>query len=148
MTTMTVSRVLLLLASWADDADGKALSAPDAVSVVQAHQRAERYRAMVTAIREAIATGHAPVVVPKRRAKVSIAKMDAPAFWQTHGEAVQAIIAVYGLNWKIAAPYGQTELAEIPSKWCSWKGPRGSRITWPSDARIPAAAYWPDGVIP
>lgn len=149
MSTMSVTTALSILESWGQDAASRALSAPDAFGAVAAHQRSQRYGAMVAAIRSALAETGAPplIVVPATRKRAPV-MMGALAFWALHAEAVQAIIGVYGLSWKCRAPMGETELVQVPSKWRSCIGERGTRLNWPRETRMPAARFWPAGVLP
>jgi hypothetical protein len=142
--SMTISKVLILLDSWAADADGRVLTAPDAFAVVTAHQRAGRYRAMTTAIRDALAAGQVPAVVSAKRPARKAAKtrvMTAPEFWEAHALAKAAIMAVYGQGWACAAPIGETLIVTLPARILP--SARGTRL-----GRFPAARYWPGGVLP
>lgn len=88
---------------------------------------------------------------PRKRApcnKKAVASLTAFDFWSAHSSAVEAIGAKYGCAWKVAAPFGETVIANVPAKFRSGKTARGTIIRWPEDHRIPAAQYWPDGRIP
>lgn len=90
-------------------------------------------------------------VKPAKRAKTVTAKaptMNAVEFWSMQHKAVESIIAVYGLGWKVRAPFDETILATIPSKFRSYVTERGTRIKWGADHRLPAAQYWPGAKLP
>lgn len=74
--------------------------------------------------------------------------MGALQFWALHGQAVQNIIATHGLNWKVRAPFGETLLVTIPSKYRKAVTARGTTLKWAADHRMPAASYWPDQALP
>jgi hypothetical protein len=75
-------------------------------------------------------------------------RLGAREFWDMHAIAVQAIGNVYGAGWKCRAPLGETVLATVPAGLRSYKTPTGSTIRWLRDHRMPAAQFWPGGVLP
>jgi hypothetical protein len=97
----------------------------------------------------------APVVriVPARAApfrkagKAKASAIGAEEFWSLHSEAVRAMVAAHGLAWRSNRPEETIE-ATLPARLCSYVGPRGGRIRWRRDQRMPAPKYWPDGRLP
>lgn len=151
MSKLTIAKTLILLGSWASDADHRALMAADAVSTVRAAEKARLYRGMVEAIREAIENKTPlPAVIPAKRAarKPKAEPLGALAFWAMHAEAVAAIKAEYGERWGVVAPYGNTELVAVPACWRRFKTARGTILQWHRDHRMPAARFWPTGELP
>lgn len=84
---------------------------------------------------------------PRPRKQVIEGKVSAPAFWSMHASAVRSIAAEHGERWFLTAP-ADTILVSVPTRLRSYIGPLGGRITWRRDWRMPAARYWPDGVLP
>jgi hypothetical protein len=88
------------------------------------------------------------VAKPAKVAKVAkVPAIDAMEFWRLHGEAVECMISIYGRNWKVRAPMGETSLVTI-TKYRSHKTERGTMLRWGKDHRFPAARYWQGGVYP
>lgn len=143
----------------------RAETTPDYREVIVHIDRARRLQAMAQAVRQVAAQDvlqvPAPVaaggvVVPMRKraaagrpvAAPKAPKLTAWEFWRMHGQAVDAVRAVYGDAWKIRAPFGDTVLAMLPAGFKSAKTERGTVIKWASGYRMPAAKYWPDGRLP
>lgn len=143
----------------------RAETTPDYREVIVHIDRARRLQAMAQAVRQVAAQDvlqvPAPVaaggvVVPMRKraaagrpvAAPKAPKLTAWEFWRMHGQAVDAVRAVYGDGWKIRAPFGDTVLAMLPAGFKSAKTERGTVIKWASGYRMPAAKYWPDGRLP
>lgn len=158
---MLISSVIGSLEHDARMAMAVAETTPDYREVVVSIERARRLRAMAEAVRQVasadvLAPASTAIVVPMRRrsgAKVAAtapkpAKVGAWEFWRMHGQAVDAVRAVYGDAWKIRAPFGDTVLATVASGWKSAKTERGTVVKWPADGRMPAAKYWPGGEFP
>ena len=70
------------------------------------------------------------------------------AFWAAHSLAIGAIGEVYGPNWAIKAPIGETVLVRLPASFCVIITERGTRLRWRRDWRMPAVRFWPDLEIP
>lgn len=157
---MSLSVVSAQLKQWAEAAALKAVRAndPDTVHVMQ--QVADQYRTLLKTVQGAavelqeaqrkLAEPPAPKPprVPRRGSKLEVME-----FWAKHGEAVNAIIAVYGLNWKTRAPFGDTVLATVPLGWRSAKTgvlreDGGNAVRWRKDGRMPAPRFWPGQKLP
>ena len=69
-------------------------------------------------------------------------------FWAAHSLARGAIGAVYGPNWAIKAPVGETVLLRLAPRMCALVTERGTRLRWRRDWRMPGARFWPGGRIP
>lgn len=151
MSKLTIAKTLILLGSWASDADHRALMAADAVSTVRAAEKARLYRGMLESIREALAANVTPLVIPAKRAPRKLgakaAVLTALEFWAMHAEAVAAIQDEHGERW-VVAPFGHTELVTVPARWLKFRTERGTILTWRRDQRMPAAKYWPTGELP
>jgi hypothetical protein len=150
---MTISKTLILLGSWASDADSRAMMAAEPLAVVRSAEQSRLYRGMAEAIREAIAAQvPLPAIIPaKRAARKPAAKakpLNALEFWAMHAEAVAAIKAEYGERWGVASPFGATELVAVPACWRKFKTERGTILQWHRDQRMPAARFWPTGELP
>lgn len=76
------------------------------------------------------------------------AGVSAERFWQAAGAAQRAIIERYGLRWAILAPIGETILVTVPPRLRSYQTKGCTTIRYRADHRLPAAPYWPGGVIP
>lgn len=177
MSKLTIAKTLILLGSWASDADHRALMAADAVSTVRAAEKARLYRGMLESIREALVANVTPLVVirstTKRAAKAvssdrlgdtrtrsaslgaassrtakGRSTLSALSFWALHSQAVEAIRAEHGERWGVVAPFGHTELVTVPARWLKFRTERGTILTWRRDHRIPGARYWPTGELP
>jgi hypothetical protein len=108
-------------------------------------------RSAQTSERAPVATVAKPAkvkAVAKKLAAPKPTKLAALAFWRMHGQAVDAIRAVYGDNWRTAAPFGETELVELASGYRRAKTERGTILRWSKDQRIPSARYWPGQAFP
>lgn len=101
---------------------------------------------------DAPVTPAAPKAKPVRKAAapkvVKPVKLKALEFWALHGQAVSAISAVYGDQWQVTAPFGETALATLAVGYRSAKTERKTVLRWSKDQRIPAARYWPNGCLP
>lgn len=70
---------------------------------------------------------------------------DYDSYVAARAEAVAACIADHGLSWKLAE--GASVPCRLPAKWTACKVfGRVSRS--PRDMRLPAAQYWPGGILP
>ncbi len=76
------------------------------------------------------------------------AKLSALEFWRLHGQAVDSIRVIHGDSWKIAAPFGETELVTLAAGYKRVKTERGTVLNWSTDQRVPAARYWPGEAFP
>lgn len=83
----------------------------------------------------------------RKPAKAKANSIGAEEFWSLHSEAVRAIVAAHGLAWRSNRPEETIE-ATLPARLCSYVGPRGGRIRWRRDQRMPAPKYWPGGALP
>lgn len=84
-----------------------------------------------------------------RAVKTPVSKpvaVTAEGFWRAHGAAVRGIGDRFGTRWYLQA--SETVCATVPSKLRSYKSERGTVIKFRADHRLPAACYWPGGVIP
>lgn len=99
---------------------------------------------MALSIRFALAECPAPVAKKPRTTK----KITPSDFWAAHSAAVAAIEDRYGRRWRFEAPFGDVVQVSLPARLRSMIGPRGGKITWARDWNMPAAQYWPSGVIP
>lgn len=147
---MSLTVVTEQLKVWADASATKARRANDPDSIKALEQAAAQFQRLSALVQAGITELAAYRAHPVRKAATvrPTGRMTAVEFWGRHGQAVQAIIGKFGLNWKIKAPFGETELAIVPSGWHSGKMVSGTRIRWPGDLRVPAARFWPDGHIP
>lgn len=160
---MSLSAVVFQLNTYADSAALKARQANDPDSICGMTKAAEQFKALAAMVQEAIESESArrgsvscgkprPREVPHRQVSYrrhgGRAGMSAFQFWHGHGQAVQAIIGEFGLNWKIKAPIGQTILVTVPPCWRSGKTERGGTVRWSADHRMPSAGYWPGGELP
>lgn len=155
---MSLSIVASQLKSWGDSAalKGGRLNDPDSIGAMEA--AADQFKRLASIVQEAIDSelarrsvaerGNARPVEAGHRGHGGRAVMSAFQFWAAHGRAVQAIIADFGLNWKVKAPIGATVLAGVPACWRSGKTYRGGIVRWSRDHRMPAARYWPAGALP
>lgn len=105
-------------------------------------------------IADLIAQITAPIPAPAkakpepRKSTPSTRRIGAREFWDMLAIAVHAINYVYGTGWKCRAPLGETVLASVPAGLRSYKTPTGSTVRWLRDHRMPAARFWPGGVLP
>lgn len=151
---MHISTVISTLDHDAGLAMMEAARTPSYADVIVHTERARRFRAMASAIREAVRTLE-PVAAPKARKAAAKAPkvVKAPAitgfaFWALHGRAVDAIRAIYGDAWKVKAPPEHTVLASVIPALRTITSERGTKIKYPRDGRFPAAEYWPGSEIP
>lgn len=142
---MSLSVVSAQLKQWADNAALKATRANDPDSIHALNQAADQFRKLMETVQGAAVE----LEVSKRKpAPRRAGGMNAFGFWLLHGQAVDAIIAVYGLDWKTRAPFGDTALATVPT-WCrSGKTEKGGIVRWSKDHRVPGARFWPDRKFP
>jgi hypothetical protein len=103
-----------------------------------------------TAPAEVVEIAPAKAKITKARAikPAKPVKLSALDFWQLHGQAVERIRSEFGDSWRVAAPFGRTELVTLASGYRSVKTERGTLLKWPRDMRVPAADYWPSGAFP
>lgn len=152
--TVSIQDVAIQIDAWARDAAADAVATPDFGKVVSLNSRARHLRRMHAAVVNAMATIHQLdasriVAAPKARAVRKAAdKVSALQWFELRQRAHEAICAVYGERWKVCAPIGETVLASLPSALRNGKTERGTKLRWHRDHRLPAAKYWPDGVIP
>lgn len=156
---MSLSTVESRLRLWADSASLKASYLNDPDSIAAMDKAAREFRALMAAVQAAAAElaatreQLAAMPVPKAPKVRGVAGISAIEFWSRHGQAVQAIIAVYGTRWKLVAPAGETILATVPAGWRSAKTgvlreDGGNAVRWRKDGRMPAAHYWPEQRLP
>lgn len=151
---MSLSIVATQLKTWSDSAALKATRANDPDSIAALKQAAGQFRSLLAAVRDAAVEldvcRRSLAAVPARKAPTArrTGGINAFQFWAQHGKAVEAIIAAYGLSWKVRAPHGETVLATVPTCWRSGKTERGGIVRWSKDHRMPAARYWPEGRLP
>lgn len=88
----------------------------------------------------------APAAAPKTRRARKAAAMTGEAFFDARMAACRAVAAEHGERWDLVP--GASQWASIPSKLRSFKTARGTTIKCRADARLPAARYWPGGVLP
>ena len=124
-----------------------AAKARDNAADLTARQRlatlADRYETLAYSVKVALATE------PRKAVRKAIAsRMDAATFWTLHAKACTAINAVYGDQWRVKAPFGETTLISAPAPLRKMKTERGTVITWRRDWRMPAAQFWPGGSMP
>lgn len=156
---MSLSAVSAQLKNWADAAALKAVRAndPDTVHVMQ--QVADQYRTLLKTVQGAAVELQearrklAEVPAQKPPKVLRRGKLEVMEFWAKHGEAVNAIISVYGLDWKTRAPFGDTVLVTLPPGWRSAKTgvlreDGGNAVRWRKDGRMPAARFWPGQKLP
>lgn len=88
--------------------------------------------------------------IPAKRKPVqpAVATITAERFWSLHKQAVTAIWNAYGERWHSRAPLSETVCLTVPARLCAMTGPLGGKIKWRRDWRMPAAKYWPGGVLP
>lgn len=151
---VSLSVVSAQLKHWADSAALKASRANDPDTIHGMQDVADQYRKLMAAVagaaeelravREALAEARKPKAATVRRR----GGINAFEFWRQHGQAVNAIIGVYGLEWKTRAPFGDTILATTPAGWRSGKTEKGGVVCWSKDHRMPAARFWPDQKLP
>lgn len=84
----------------------------------------------------------------KAKRAAPVTAMDALQFWSQRSEAVAAINLIYGAQWSISAPTGETLLVSLPAKYRAYTTERGTKLRWNKDQRIPAARFWPKGELP
>lgn len=151
---MSLSIVATQLKTWSDSAALKATRANDPDSIAALKQAAGQFRSLLAAVQDAAVEldvcRRSLAAVPARKAPTvrRTCGINAFQFWAQHGKAVEAIIAAYGLSWKVRAPVGGSVLATVPTCWRSGKTERGGIVRWSKDHRMPAARFWVDGKLP
>jgi len=129
-------------------AKAKRANDPDSIAALQkAEEQFRKLQAMVQASVTELDAYRAAAATKAAKASQK-GRIGALEFWRRHGLAVDAIRAEYGDNWKIKAPYGETEIVSVPNGWRSCTTERGTKLNWPRDARVPAARFWADGKLP
>lgn len=147
---MSLSIVTEQLGRYAAAAAAKASRANDPDSILALNRAAAEFASLQAAIQASIVElagyrAEQAKRASRARGKGSIGALE---FWHMHGQAVDAIRAVYGDLWRIKAPFGETELVQVPACWRSYTTERGTKLKWSADQRMPAAAYWPSRVMP
>lgn len=147
---MSLQIVQAHLQQWAAGSADKARRANDPDSIAALRKAEEQFRRLSALVQAGIAelAAHKAAVASKPATKRHKAGISALEFWRRHGIAVEGIIAVYGRNWKIKAPIGETELVIVPAGWRSCRTERGTLLKWGPDHRVPAARYWPSQILP
>lgn len=151
---MSLSIVASQLKSWGDSAALRAVRANDPDSIAALSQAADQFRKLMEAVQNAAAELEDCKVrlaaAPARKVTkvLRTARMGALEFWHHRRLAVEAIGAVYGEDWGVKAPIGETVLVTVPPCWRSATTKRGTKLTWNKDCRMPAARYWPSGQLP
>lgn len=151
---MSLSIVASQLKSWGDSAALKAVRANDPDSIAALSQAADQFRKLMEAVQNAAAELEdyklrlAAAPAHKAVRVLRTPRMGALEFWHHRRLAVEAIGAVYGKDWAVKAPFGETVLVTVPTCWRSATTKRGTKLTWNKDGRMPAARYWPAGALP
>lgn len=110
-----------------------------------------RIRALRTVLGEPVIAWHAPGMRPgaspavRPKAAKAPKRMTAEQFFDMYQLARKAVAARYGNRWTIE---GMSRWATLPAGWRSFTGPRGGKVKLPKDIRVPAAEFWPAGVMP
>lgn len=117
---MTISKTLMILGSWAADADGRAMGAVDAFGVVQAAERARLYRGMVEAIQEAVAAGVVPVVIPTRKRKaISSESPSGYGMEGRRGASSRGVEGRPGRATQVVGLKGERPKLDVPQFWAA-----------------------------
>jgi hypothetical protein len=147
---MSLQIVQAHLQQWAAGSADKARRANDPDSIAALRKAEEQFRRLSALVQAGIAelAANRATATSKAATKRHKAGISALEFWRRHGIAVEGIIAVYGRNWKIKAPIGETELVIVPAGWRSCRTERGTLLKWGPDHRVPAARYWPSQILP
>jgi hypothetical protein len=93
-----------------------------------------------------IATGS--IAIGRSKSAPRSCVVSASRFWELHSQAVTAIRSVYGANWRCHAPRDKTADVSLPPALRSCTGRLGGKIRWGRDHRMPAAMFWPHGMLP
>lgn len=153
MQAYSLPEVASILANWARLADIDVDRSPIADVLVR-HSKARQLHAMAASVRQALfaeSAQAAPAKAPKaprKAAAAKVAKYGGEQFEKDLGAAQRAIVARYGLGWKCGAPMGEAVPAVIPAALRRYKTARGALIQMPENQRVPAAKYWPGGILP
>lgn len=147
---MALALVTNQLQQLASACAAKAVRANDPDTIAALHKAEEQFRRLQAMVQANMTEleGYRAVAAAKAAKASQKGRIGALEFWRRHGLAVDAIRAVYGDNWKIKAPYGETEIVSVPDGWRSCTTDRGTKLKWPRDARMPAARFWTDGKLP
>lgn len=152
---MSLPIVASKLNEWYETAALKAQRANNPDTIAQMNQAAAQFKALMEAVQagarqlEALTRQLAEGGKPKAATSRAKGAMTAIELWDRYGQAVNAIVAVYGTHWKTVAPLGDTVLVTVPAGLRSAKGKvKGVIIKWGQDHRMPAARFWPGGVLP
>jgi hypothetical protein len=172
---MTLQAVNEQLCAMADRSDWKAQIARDSRQAARHAANAMELRALQRIVADAVVQldsyRQAAEIINAPRVKASPRKKAAPAapakekpihvldFWRLHSLAVAAITARYptrvneigfpiGPGWSCRAKQDETILVGLPSAYRNYTTERGQKIRWAASYRMPAAQFWPDGVLP
>ena len=146
---LPLDAVAAKLNGWLASAQTARSRANDPDTIARYDSLVRQYEELAMSVSAHAAKRSAPRAAAAPRRSVSVGRaMSAEDFWSAYSVAVAAINAVYGNRWAIVAPIGETSLVTVPGRWRSYKGSRGGTIRYRADHRMPAARFWPGGVLP